>query len=241
MRPTEISASEHLHQKRRLLSARLWAASHRLWQHPDAAQMYPCLLFRAYCIARAAVSFLEAAAARLETMTGQDPAAAGLLDFLRRFIPEETGHDEWMIEDLEELGISRQEVLARIPPPTIAGMIGAQYYWALHHHPVSVLGFLFLGETSGPRIDDVEDLIRRTGLPRTAFRNFLRHAVLDLKHGNEMEQVIDELPLTGDHLAMIGVSLAHTIHHIALSTEEIVDLHEIRKRAGVLEPKSRLY
>lgn len=226
------STSEHLHQKRRLLSRRLWAASHRLWQHEDVAQMYPCLLFRSYCIARAAVSFLEAAAARLETMVGKDPAAAGLLEFLGYFTPEEAGHDEWMMEDLEELGVSRQEVLARVPPPAIAGLIGAQYYWVLHHHPVSVLGFFFLGETSGPRIDDVEDLIRRAGLPRAAFRNFLRHAVLDLKHGNDIERVIDELPLTGDHLSMIGVSLAHSIHQLALSTEEIVDLYEIRKRAG---------
>ena len=236
------STSELLHQKRRLMSARLWAASHRLWQHEEFARMYPCLLFRSYCIARAAVSFLQAAAARLESMVESDPAAAGLLTFLESFIPEETGHDEWMLEDLEALGISRQQVQALIPPPVVAGLIGAQYYWIAHHHPVSVLGFFFLGETSGPRTDEVEELIRRTGLPRTACRAFLRHAVLDLKHGSDIERVIDTLPLTSDHLSMIGVSLAHTIHGIALSTEEIVDLYEIRKQAAGSEiGEIRLY
>ena len=237
-----VSVSEQLHQKRRLLSPRLWEASHRLWQHPELARMYPCLLFRSYCIARAAVSFLGAAAARLEAMAGGDPAAAGLLQFLERFILEETGHDEWMLEDLDALGVSRKKALDLIPPPTIAGLVGAQYYWIAHHHPVSVLGFIFMGETSGPRIEEVEAMIQRTGLPRTACRAFLRHAVLDLKHGSDLEQVIDALPLTSDHLSMIGVSLANTIHGMALCTEEIVDAYELRKGACASETgEIRLY
>lgn len=237
-----IRVSEQLHQKRRLMSPRLWEASHRLWQHPELARMYPCLLFRSYCIARAAVSFLEAAAARLESMTDGDPAAAGLLQFLRYFIPEETGHDEWMLEDLEVLGFPREEVRALVPPPTVAGMVGAQYYWIDNHHPVSVLGFFFLGETSGPRTEEVEEMIDRTGLPRTACRALLRHSALDVKHGSDIEQVVDSLPLTSDHLSMIGVSLAYSIHGMALCTEEIVDLYEIRKNAsGAESGEIRLY
>lgn len=214
------------------MSERLWAASHRLWQHPDFVRMYPCLLFRSYCIARAAVPFLKAAAARLELRVDDDPAVPGLLRFLKRFIPEETGHDEWLLQDLEVLGVSREEVLAQVPPPTVAGLVGAQYYWIDNHHPVSVLGFFFLGETSGPRGAEVEEMIERTGLPRTACRTYLRHAALDLKHGGDLEHVIDTLPLTSDHLSMIGVSLAHTIHGMALSAEEIVDLYEVRKKVS---------
>lgn len=230
--PGELSPSELLHQKRRLLSTRLWRASRRLWEHPEAARIYPSLLFRAHCIARTAVSVLGAAAARLESMK-DDPVAPGLTEFLHRFIPEETGHDEWLLEDLEVLGVSRQDVLARTPPPAIAALVGAQYYWIAHHHPVSVLGLFFVMETGSPRLDQIEDLIRRTGLPRTAFRTFLRHAALDLKHGGDVEHVIDTLPFTSAHRSMIGVSLAHTTQYLALSTEEIADLYEIRKSGEI--------
>jgi len=227
----EGQVSAMLRRKRDLLGAGLWAASRRLWSHADAARMYPALLFRSHCNARAIVSVLEAAAARLEPLTGEDPAAAGLLEFALGFIPEETGHDEWILEDLEALGLPRRDVLARVPPPAIAALVGAQLYWIAHHHPVSVLGYCYIAETLSPPIDKVEDLIRRTGLPRSAFRTLLRHASLDLVHGAHVEHVLDTLPLTKEHLSMIGVSMAHSLQSFATSTDEIVDLYELRSGA----------
>jgi len=217
--------SEELHQRLDLMGARLWAAARRLWSHPRVAQIYPELLFRFYSLARANLSVLQAAVDRLETLT-DDPVAAGLLGFLRDFMPEELGHDEWVLEDLEALGISRQAVLARMPPAAVASLMGAQYYWIHHHHPLSVLGYCFVAETRPAPLDQVEDLIRRTGLPRTAFRTLLRHAVLDVEHGAAVERFVDSLSLTREQLSIVGVSLAHTAHCMALSTEELVDLYE---------------
>lgn len=191
-------------------------------------------------MSRAAVSVLEAAAAGLESKRGEDPLAVGLLGFLKDFILEETGHDEWALEDLEALGISRREVLARTPPPTLAALVGAQYYWIAHHHPVAILGFCFVTESSPPRVAEIEDLILRTGLPRTAFRTLLRHAAIDLKHGPEVERLLDRLPLTGPHLSTIGVSMAHTLNCMADSTEEICHLHEIRGNAAE-SAKAQIY
>lgn len=227
--PAEIRVSERLHQKRRLLSRRIWSASHRLWSHPEIARMYPSFLFRSHCNARSTVPLFEAAVARLESLPA-DPLTAGLTAFLTRFIPEEIGHDEWVLEDLEALGVSRQEVLARVPPPSLAALVGAQYYWIAHHHPVTLLGYCFITETSSASIREVEDLIRRSGLPRCAFRTLLRHAVIDLEHGSVVERALDTLPLTSDHLSIIGVSMAHTLSCIALSTEEICHLYEIRRQ-----------
>lgn len=231
-RPVEASASEQLRQRQRLLGGRMWEASRRLWNHPEVGRIYAALLFRSHCNARATVAVLEAAAARLEAMAGDDPVAPGLLAFLRGFIPEEMGHDEWLLEDLEALGIGRREVLARTPPPAVAALVGAQYYWIAHHHPVSVLGYCFVTETAPVPVAEVEDLIRRTGLPPSAFRTILRHSAIDLKHGADVERILDTLPLTAAHLAMIGVSMAHTMESIARSTEELCDLYEIRSKAA---------
>jgi len=61
-------------------------------------------------------------------------------DYLDRHILEETGHDEWILDDAEVLGIDRKLLLERIPKQTAAQIVGSQYYWMYHYHPVSMLG-----------------------------------------------------------------------------------------------------
>jgi hypothetical protein len=228
LRQEEARPSEKVRFKQRLVSQRLIAASDRIWGHPDAARLYPSLLFRSFCLAGATVPLAEAAVARLEGLRGEDPVAAGLIDVLTRFAAEEAGHDEWALQDMEALGVPRSEVLARIPPPSVAALAGAQYYWIAHHHPVSLLGYCFVVETAPRPIEKVEDLIRRTGLPRRGFRSLLSHAFLDIQHGADMERALDTLPLSDAHLSMIGVSMMHTTHALALTLEEILDQVEIR-------------
>jgi hypothetical protein len=237
---TAASVSALLREKQLLVGPALWAGGCRLREHPRVADLYPSLLVRSHCLARATVPLVETAIARLETMRGQDPLAGELIPFLTHFAAEERGHDEWLLQDLEALGVPRREVLARVPPARIASVVGAQYYWIAHHHPVAVLGYCFVTETGAPPRQEVEDLIRRTGYPREAFRSLLRHAVLDIKHGAEVANALDTLPLTEEHLATVGVSLLHTTQGLAASAEEVVDLYEMRGRGA--EPGGfRLY
>jgi hypothetical protein len=228
MSQTRVRTSELIRQKQFLIGPPLWAGGRRLLEHPRIADLYPSLLVRSHGLARATVPLVETAIARLETMRGQDPLADELIPFLTGFAAEERGHDEWLLQDLEALGVPRREVLARVPPARIASVVGAHYYWIAHHHPAAVLGYCFVTETGAPPREGVEDLIRRTGYPREAFRSLLRHAVLDIKHGADMEKALDTLPLTEEHLAVIGVSLLHTTQGLAASAEEIVDLYEMR-------------
>ena len=217
-----------IRQKQLLVGPALLAGGLRLRKHARIADLYPSLLVRAHGLARATVPLVRAAIARLEEMRGAEPLAEELIPFLTRFAAEERGHDEWLLQDLEALGVSRREVLARIPPARIAGVVGAHYYWIAHHHPAAILGYCYVTETGSPPAAEVEDLIRRTGYPREAFRSLLRHAVIDLKHGADLERALDSLPLTEEHLALIGVSVLHTTQGLAASAEEIVDLYEMR-------------
>lgn len=236
-----LSTSELIHTKQRLLGRHRWEAGRRLRDHEDFAEMYPSLLFRSHCIARATVPLLRAAVARLEQLREADPAAPGLIDLLNGLAAEETGHDEWLLQDLEVLGVPRREVLSRMPPPTVAALVGAQYYWLAHHHPVAVVGYVFVTETAPPNKDELEVLIARTGLPRKAFRSLLAHALLDQKHGADVERALDALPLAAEHLEILGVSLISSTNTFALAVEEIMDLHEIRKKAGSPEGQSRIF
>ena len=86
----------------------------------------------------------EAALARSREL--DDPLAAPLARYLEEHVDEELGHDETLLGDLETLGVDRAEVLERIPPPAVAALVGSQYYWILHYHPVAFLGYVALME-----------------------------------------------------------------------------------------------
>ena len=54
----------------------------------------------------------------------------------------------------------------RPPSPTVAALVGAQYYWIEHVHPVGLLGYVLLLEGWPPTPETVEELRRRTGTRR---------------------------------------------------------------------------
>lgn len=119
-----------------------------------------------------------------------------------------------MLADLEELGVDAAELRAGPPPPKLAELIGAQYSWILHRHPVAVLGFLEL-ERFHPREATVERLIEITGLPRAGFSQLLLHAEVDVGHAAELDRLLDTLPLEPWHERLIGESALHTISLLA--------------------------
>ncbi len=152
-----------------------------------------------------------------------DPVADGLADYLDRHIEEELGHDEWVLEDLEVLGVDRASVLSRVPSPAVARMIGSQYYWALHYHPVAVLGYMSVteGYPTSPRL--IERLIESTGLPRRAFRTLIEHAELDTDHGDELDRVVDSLPLSRELEEVVALSAMSSVDLMARCIEEVCD------------------
>ena len=160
-----------------------------------------------------------------------DPVAGGLAAYLERHIPEETHGDEpggATLEDLEALGVVDTVALrAELPPPQIAAVVGAQYFWILHYHPVAVLGFLEL-EAYHPHEPTVERFIEVTGLPREGFRQLLLHAKLDVAHARELHRVLDSLPLEPQHEQLVGLSALQTI---GLLSEALLDVVEERMSA----------
>ena len=124
-----------------------------------------------------------------------DPLAAPLARYLEEHVDEELGHDETLLDDLELLGVDRASVLARMPSPAVAALVGSQYYWILHYHPVAFLGYVALMEGYPPTPELIDELIERTGFPRDAFRTYVEHAELDPGHRDHLDRTIDSLPL----------------------------------------------
>jgi hypothetical protein len=215
--------SQRLRAKLGFVVPGLVAASERMNGHPRIRELYPEYLVVTHGVIRASVPLMEAARDRAVTLAETDPVAAGLADYLNTHIGEERDHDEWLVDDLAVLGRDRAAVLRRMPSPTVAAVVGAQYYWILHHDPVAVLGYIAILEGYPPSKELIEDLIARTGHPRRAFRTMLAHGVLDPRHRDDLDAAIDALPLMPEHEALIGVSALWSARMLTRMLEEVVD------------------
>ncbi len=155
--------SQRLRTKIELVLPVLAAAGRSLVSHPRIAELYPEHLITFHWIIRASVHLMETAFDRASALSERDAVADVLARYLQEHIPEEQGHDEWLLEDIESLGVDREAVLALPPSGTVAALVGAQYFWILHYHPVALLGYVALLEGYPPVASEVEDLRRRTG------------------------------------------------------------------------------
>lgn len=97
------------------------------------------------------------------------------------------------------------------PPPDVAALTGAQYYWAEHHHPLALVGYIAVLEGHAPAAGLGAALARRTRLPEAAFRTVQAHAQLDAGHVDDVYALLDSLPLTGRDEALLAVSALHTV------------------------------
>jgi hypothetical protein len=218
---TRSATSAELRLKIGVLLPGLVAAGERLMSHPRVRELYPEYLFTSHCIIRASVPLMETARTRAQEQAA-DPVCEALVGYFDEHIPEELDHDEWLLGDLEVLGVEHASVLARPPAPTVASLVGAQYYWILHFHPIALLGYIALFEGYPPSVEMVDRLAASTGYDRAAFRTMLAHAELDPGHREELDRLLDSLALTPEQSAVIGLSAMWSTHLLTRALDEVV-------------------
>jgi hypothetical protein len=199
------------------------AACRTLVTDARLAELWPEYLITQHAIIRATVPLTEAAAAQAAAMIGDDPVAPGLARYLQEHVEEERGHDDSLLDDLERLGVDRATVLGRTPSPSVASLVGCQYYWIYHHHPIAFLGFIALMEGDPPKRELIETLITATGFPRAAFRTFEEHGELDPGHRDRLDRTIDSLPLTREHETIVGISAMSSATLLPRTVEELLE------------------
>lgn len=123
---------------------------------------------------------------------------------------EEADHDLWVLEDLESIGVQRAECLSRKPSEEMAELVGSQYYWIYHFHPVILLGYIGVIEGNPPKKEAIDKLQRLTGYPDSAIRTMLKHSDLDVKHKQDLDDLLDSLSLDRQHKDWILANAAYT-------------------------------
>jgi hypothetical protein len=215
-----ITEADRLRLKVQLVMPELAGATSQLVDHPRVDQLYVDYLVACHGILRATIPLLTTA--QREASVRDDEASRELAGYLAKHIEEEGGEDEWLLQDLEVLGVERSQVLAHLPSPNVARLVGSQYYWVLHAHPVSVLGYLAALEREPPSREFIEDLIARTGHDAAAFRTLIAHAERDPDHRDELDELLDRLQLTSDQWRLVSLSAMSSVHGLACVLDELV-------------------
>ncbi len=191
--------------------------------HPRLPNIWPEFLITQHAIVRATVPLTETAAAQARAMEDTDPVAPALVRYLEAHVDEELGHDDSLLDDLELLGLDRATVLGRMPSAAVASLVGSQYYWILHHHPIAFLGFVALMEGDPPTPELIERLVARTGFPRASFRTLDEHGVLDPGHRDTLDRTIDSLPLSREQETIVSISALHSATLLPRTIEELLN------------------
>ncbi|SFC17225.1 iron-containing redox enzyme family protein [Streptomyces aidingensis] len=208
-------ASAALRAKLALAEPVLHRATARLWR-PGAGltARYTRYLGAMYHVIRASVPLMELAALRCAALAA-DPVAAPLARYLHHHIDEERGHDDWLLADAAAAGADPGGIAGDTPPAAVARLVGAQYYWIEYHHPVTLLGYIAVLEGNAPAPWLAGRLARETGLPDAAFGTVRRHADLDGGHRDDLDRLLDRLPLTVRQRTAVAVSALHTVDAVA--------------------------
>lgn len=201
-----LAPSALLQKKIRLVSPHTLSNTPSVLTHPRLREFFADMLFVLYSTIWATVPLMEEALRVSQERAASDAVAAELVPYYETHIAEELHHDEWMLDDMETLGLDRTEILERIPPSGLAAAVGAQYYWILHYHPVALLGYFAALETDPVPASVVETAAAESGLPRAAFRTLFLHAEHDFDHCAELNRLIDRLPLEPRHVKVMSMS-----------------------------------
>jgi len=211
-----MSSSAELRMKLDLAAPTLNRAMNALWKPAGLRERYLDYLEVMHAVIRASVPMMQDAALRCGELAA-DPVTPALAEYFAAHITEELHHDDWLLHDLAVAGRDPELVVSQLPPVAVARLVGPQYYWLRHHHPISLLGYIAVMEGNSPPPWLSGRLAAATGLPAEAFRTLHHHAVVDLHHSAEFDDFLDSLALTPGLRRAIAVSALSTV-------ESFVDL-----------------
>lgn len=172
-------------------------------------EWYTSYMFTMHSIIRSSVPLMRSA--YNESLRYDDHISQDLSKYYAKHVIEEMNHDKWIIEDLNLIGVNSKIFNSIMPSVKVAELVGSQYYWIYHWHPLCLLGYIAVLEGHPPTKEYIDNLEHATDFPRDAFRTISKHSVLDLDHKQDLDDLLDALPLTNDQQEWISLNAFHTL------------------------------
>ena len=116
--------------------------------------------------------------------------------FLYEHMQEEAGHEVWVCNDLEAIGVDRQTTQAHAPNVHTLALNGYNYWAADRRHPCSALGMLYALEViasvyGGSFASAIQESLLLDGDRGVSFIS--SHATLDAQHMAELRQILNTI------------------------------------------------
>lgn len=125
---------------------------------------------------------------------------AWLRDAIAHYIEEETGHHEWILDDIAAAGGDADAVRDSQPDFDTDMMVAYAYDTVLRRNPVGLFGMVYVLEgTSVSLASKLAALLQESlGLPANAFTYLRSHGALDVEHIGHFENVVNRLETAAD-------------------------------------------
>lgn len=160
---------------------------------------YVAFLGEAYHHVKHTVPLLMACGARLPERL------EWLREAIAEYIEEETGHQNWILDDIAACGADAQAVRDGQPALPTELMVSYVYDRVARHNPVSFFGMVNVLEGTSIALATraAGTLQQRLGLPASAFRYLNSHGSLDQDHMKTFESLMNRLDDEGDRQAVV--------------------------------------
>ena len=116
--------------------------------------------------------------------------------FLYSHVHEESGHEEWVMNDLEAVGVERAAALAHVPSIHTLALTGYNYWSVDRRNPCSVLGMMYTLEViasvyGGPFASAIRESLLLEGDRGVSFIS--SHATMDAEHMADLRVVLNTI------------------------------------------------
>lgn len=160
---------------------------------------YVAYLAQAYHHVSHTVPLMQAARARL------DDDHAVFKSALDEYIAEETGHEQWILNDIRAAGGDPERVVREGPNLATEVMIAYAYDVIQRVNPMGFFGMVYVLEGTSIQLASIgaEAVRQSLNLPPAAFTYLVSHGALDQEHIRFLRQLLDGVSDAGDRAAIV--------------------------------------
>lgn len=143
--------------------------------------------------------------------------------FLYEHMHEESGHEEWVLNDLEAVGVAKDEVPSHVPSINTLALTGYNYWAADRRHPCSMLGMMYALEViasvyGGPFSSAIREALFLDGDRGVSFIS--SHATMDTEHIADLRILLNTLQDAEARAAVVESALVN-FHHFTRIFESV--------------------
>ena len=212
------SISRSLEIKRAGVATEVAYAWNRMYRQSMPRERFICYMVEMYHYVKNTCPLMELA---LEKSRQSMPALAR---YMKRHLVEESGHEQWVLNDLENLGLSRKAVIGSFPLRQTINLIGSQIYMINEYGPIYYLGYVYMMEGNTATVAQLDAISEDLGIDPSCMSACYMHAEIDIDHhigelrewielhvsqGHEMDAIQRNMQITSSNISELFLEISY--------------------------------